>query len=337
MMVLWEIRKSISTALILSAAVLCGVWYWICGSFFVGSYEGINGDIYRSYIRDLSVLSRDEQLQYISEESAAIELALSSYDKNNLKYLHGEISEEEYLEYMDAYNASCAKSATFALVEKKFERISETPGLSFTYDLELEGYLTAMTADFPLILLLAIAGCGIFISDIPTEAFVKTCKNGRERTFASKLLAMLAIGAALVAAFNFAELAALFSKDLGDLSAPAASMDHFAALDIDISCIELIAATFLLRIAAEFAICVIFFSLSSLCKNAITYFGTVAALVVIPAFFVNILPPALRGIVVYYPLKGVTVLLEGNVPNALLCLALLAVASFGSAWRYRRF
>lgn len=327
-MIFWEIRKSVSGILILTAAVLCGVWFWVCRSFFIGSYEDINGEIYRSYITELSALSHDEQREYIEKEGTRIRLALSARDDNQTKYLHGEMSDEDYLKYLESYDDCRAKNATFKIIEAKFGRISETPELRFIYDLELEGYLTTMTADFPLIILLSIVGCGVYISDIPTEPFIKTCKNGRTKTFVSKLSAALIIGAALIIAFNFSELAALFSKNLGDLSAPAASMDRFAALDTDISCLELIIQTFLFRIVGELTVCVMFFALSRLCGNYIAFFSSAAALVIIPAFFVNILPPAARGIIVYYSLSGNTILLDKNESAVLIWSAALTAVSF---------
>ncbi len=295
-MILWEIRKSVNVIFMLSAAVLCGIWFFVCRNFFVVNYEDINAEIYRSYIDELSALPREEQRKYIENEGSQIRLILSSRDVNQEKYLHGEISDDEYLKYLDSYDSCSAKSATFNFIETKFARISENPKLRLFYDLELEGYFSTMTADFPLIILLAISGCGVFISDIPTEPFVKTCKNGRNKTFFAKLSATLIVGAALIFAFNFAELAALFSKNLGDLSAPAASMDKFAALDADISCRDFIFHTFLFRIIGEFTVCIIFFALSRLCRNYAAFFSASAATVVIPAFFVKFLPAAVRGV-----------------------------------------
>lgn len=336
-MIFWEIRKSVSGILILTAAVLCGVWFWVCGKFFIGSYEDINGEIYRSYITDLSALSREEQREYIENEGLRIGLVLSAYTDNQAKFLHGEMSDEEYSQYIESYDDCRTKSPTFKFIETKFERISETDELRFIYDLELEGYLTTMTADFPLIILLLIVGCGVFISDIPTEPFIKTCKNGRTKTFVSKLAATLIIGASLIIAFNFAELAALFSKNLGDLSAPAASMDKFATLDTGVTCFALVIKTFLFRIIGEFTVCMMFFALSRLCGNYIAFFCSAAAVVAIPAFFVKLLPTAVRGIIVYYSLSGGSVLLDKNGLAVLLWSAVLIAVSLITARKCRHF
>lgn len=335
-MIFWEIRKSINVIFLLSAVVLCGIWFFVCRNFFVVNYEDINGEIYRSYIDELSALPREEQRKYIENEGLHIRQILSLSDEIRTKYLHGEISDDEYLKYLDSYDSCRAKSATFNFIEMKFARISENPKLRLFYDLELEGYLTTMTADFPLIILLAIAGCGVFISDIPTEPFVKTCKNGRNKTFFAKLSATLIIGAILIFAFNFAELAALFSKDLGDLTAPAASMDNFAALDSDITCFSLIFQTFLYRIIGEFCVCIIFFMLSRLCRNYAAFFSASAAVVAIPAFFVKFLPAAVRGIIVYYSLSGNTILLDNNGFSVYLWSAGIILISLITAIKCRR-
>lgn len=336
-MIFWEIRKSVGGILILAAVVLCGFWFWVCRSFFIGNYEDINGEIYKSYITELSALSRGEQREYIADEGVRIELILSSYEEKTLKYLHGEVSEEDYLKYIESYDDCRAKKSTFEFIEARSERIIETDELRFIYDLELEGYLTTMTADFPLIILLSIVGCGVFISDIPTEPFIKTCKNGRNKIFVSKLAATLIIDAILIITFNFAELAALFSKNLGDLSAPAASMDRYAVLDTDISCLELIIKTFLFRIIGEFTVCMTFFALSGLCANYIAFFCSAAAVVIIPAFFVNILPSAVRGIIVYYSLSGGSVLIDKNGLAVILWSVVLIAGQFVMVRKHRRF
>lgn len=331
-MIRWELRKSLNVILILTAAVLCAAWFFVCKNLFVGKYEDINGAIYRSYVLELSELSRDEQREFIENENLRIGLILSAQTENQSKYLHGDMSDEDYLKYLDDLDDCKAKRKTFEYIQTKFERISKTDELRFTYDLELEGYLTTMTADFPLIVLLMIAGCGVFIADIPQEPFIRTCKNGRGKTYAAKLAVMLITGGVLITAFNFAELAALFSKDLGDLSAPAASMDKFAALDADISCFAVIVKTFLFRIVGEFAVSAAFFSISQLCGNYFAFFCAAAAVVMIPAFFVNILPAAFRGIVYFYPLSGNTVLLDQNELFTVLWSLALTVGSPAAAF-----
>lgn len=330
-MIFWEIRKSVSSILILVSIVLCCIWFCVCKFLFIGSHENINGEIYKSYVEKLSELSHNEQREYIEEEDMKIRLVLSSYEDNASKYLHGELSDEGYLKYIESYDDCRAKQPTFDFIKNKFRRISENDELCFIYDLELEGHLTTMTADFPLIVLLSIIGCGAFISDIPTEPFIKACKNGRIKTFAAKLAATLFIGAALIIAFNFSELAALFSKNLGDLSAPAASMDKFAVLNIDISCSELIIKTFLFRMVGELTVCIMFFSLSGLCASYIAFFCSAAAVVIIPAFFTNIIPSALRGTVVYYSLSGSSVLADENGFAVLIWSAVLIASSLIAA------
>lgn len=330
-MILWEIRKSVSSILILVSIILCCIWFCVCRFLFIGSYDNINGEIYKSYIKELSELSHNEQREYIEEEDIKIRLILSSYEDNASKYLHGELSDEDYLKYIESYDDCRAKKPTFEFVKIKFGRISEKDELCFIYDLELEGHLTTMTADFPLIILLSIIGCGVFISDLQTEPFIKTCKNGRIKTFAVKLAATLIIGMVLIIAFNFVELAALFSKNLGDLSVPAASMDKFSALNIDISCLELIIKTFLFRIVGELTVCIMFLALSGLCKRYIAFFCSSAAIVIIPAFFTNIIPSALRGTVVYYSLSGSSVLADENGFAVLIWLMVLIASSLIAA------
>ncbi|MDE6731444.1 MAG: hypothetical protein K2J77_01020 [Oscillospiraceae bacterium] len=309
-MIKWELRKLINVITALSAAALCVGWFFVCKLLFVGEYEGINGAIYRNYIAELSDLSFGEQSEFIEKEDAKIAETLSAETEMRDKYFLGEISDDDYLDYLDRLESCKAKSETFAYIKHKYTRICEDPRLKFTYDLELEGHLTTMTADFPLIIMLLIFGCFVIIPEIPTESFILTCKNGRRKTFAAKLAAYFIVCGVMIAAFNFAELSALFSKNLGDLNAPAASMEAFEELDRDITSLGLIVRIFAFRLLGEITICAMFFALSSLCRNHIAYFCSAVSLVMIPAFFASFIPKFLRGVTVFYTLSGKSIPIE---------------------------
>lgn len=327
-MIHWELRKLINAITVPAAVVLCAAWFFVCKLLFVGNYEDINGAIYRNYIAGLSDLTFGEQSEFIEKEGATIAETLTAETEMREKYLHGEISDEEYLSYLDRLESCKAKSETFKYIERKFARICEDPRLKFTYDLELEGHLTTMTADFPLIIMLLIFGCFVFIPEIPTEPFILTCKNGRRKTLTAKLAAYFIVGGVLIAAFNFAELAALFSKNLGDLSAPAASMEAFGQLSRGISSLALIVRIFAFRLLGEITICAMFFALAAICRNHIAYFCAALSLVMIPAFFAGFIPKFLRGVSVYYTLSGRAVLTDNTGLAVMLGSAAWITASF---------
>lgn len=327
-MLRWELRKSVNLMTALTAAVLCAVWFFVCRLFFIGNYEGISGSIYRSYIAELSGLPFEEQRGLIEAEEEKIGGTLAAEMEMREKYFGGEITDEEYLEYLDRLESCRTREPTFAYIRHKFERICDDPRLKLTYDLELEGHLAAMTADFPLIVMLLIAGCFVFIPDISAEPFIATCRNGRRKTFIAKLAAYFIVCGTMIAAFNFAELAALFSKNLGDLSAPAASMEAFDELDRGITSSELIAKTFLFRLLGEVTACAVFFALSSLCRSHIAYFCSAVSLVMIPAFFAGFIPGSLRGVTVFYALSGKSVLADGTGLAVMLGSLAWITASF---------
>lgn len=334
----WELRKTVNTIIVLVSVVLCAGWFFACKLLFIGNYEDINGAIYKSYIADLSGLTFEEQREYIEAEGAEIGGALSAETEMRDKYFGGEITDEEYLDYLELLESSKSKNKTFAYVRHKFERICEDQRLKFTYDLELEGHLTTMTADFPLIVMLLLVGCFVFIPDISINPFISTCKNGRRKTFMAKLAAYFIICGVMTAAFNFSELAALFSKNLGDLSVPAASMEAFDTLDRDITSSSLIARTFLFRLLGEVTVCAVFFALSSRCQNHIAYLCSAVSLVMIPAFFTNFIPDFLRGLIVYYTLSGTSIFLDKTELAVMFgSLAwIVASFSFNAAFNFMR-
>lgn len=330
-MLRWELRKIINAVTVPAAVVLCAAWFFVCKLLFVGEYEGINGAIYRNYIAELSDMTFGEQSEFIEKEGAKIVETLSAETEMREKYFGGEISDEEYLDYLDRLESCKSKSKTFEYIERKFARICDDPRLKFTYDLELEGYLTTMTSDFPLIIMLLIFGCFVFIPEIPTEPFILTCNNGRRKLLAAKLAAYFIVCGVMIAAFNFAELSALFSKDLGDLSAPAASMEAFGELDRGISSLGLIARIFAFRLLGELTLCAMFFALGALCRNHLAYFCSAAALVMIPAFFAGFVPKFLRGLIVFYALSGKAIPIEKTELDVILGSAAWIAASFAAA------
>lgn len=309
-MIRWELRKSINVITMLIAVILCVGWFFVCKHLFVGHYGDINGAIYRSYIDELSVMTFEEQRDYIEAEGAKIsETLFAETDMRNKCFL-GYITDEEYRSYLAELDSCNAKINTFAHIRHQFERICDDPRLRFVYDLELEGYLTTMTVDFPLVVMLLFVGCFIFIPDISITPFILTCKNGRWKIFKAKLVTYFVVCGIMIISFNCVELVALFSKNLGDLSVPAASMEAFDSLDRGITSYALIVRTFLFRLLGELTVCIMFFALSSLCENHIAYFCSAVLLVMIPAFIIGIIPDFLRGITVYYVLSGKSILVD---------------------------
>lgn len=272
-LIYFELKKSLNIFIVLIAAVLCAAWFFVCKQCYIGNYDKINGEIYRLYIDRLSELTPDEWKEYIGSEEAAIKETLSMQGAMKEKYMSGELSDTEYLDYIELYNLYESRTETFNVISEKFRRFQENPSLRFTYDLELEGYLTSMTVDFPLVTMLMIFAGNMFISELRITPFIRTAKNGRRKTLMSKLLAYLIIAAGLIIAFNLAELAALFSKNFGDLSVPAASMDSFAALNTDMSCLSLITHTFVFRIISEITVGIVFFAIASVSRKYITFFS----------------------------------------------------------------
>ena len=326
-LIYWELRKTVNILTALLVPALCIVWFFVCKYIFVGSYNDINGEIYKSYISDLSALSAEEQSEYIRAEGDLIRETLSSWDEMQQKYMNGQLSDEEYLDYTRNYNICRARAETFNVISQKAERFRKDHTLRFTYDLELEGYLTTMTADFPLIIMLIIFAGRFFITEIPVYPFILTCRDGGRKTYRAKFLTHFITAFIIIFAFNLAELTALFSKNLGDLYAPAASMDAFAVLDTDITCFSYIVSTYIYRIISEIVFCVLLFAISNRCKKYITFYCVTAALLAIPAFLTDIIPQGFRGAVLYYTLCGNSVTVDKNTLSVLVGMAVWTAVS----------
>lgn len=329
----WEIKKCVNPVICATAAVLCVAWFFVCKLLFHGSYDEINDHVYRNYIDDLSEMSPTERMDFVEYESLNIAVTMSVYEQKRNDFFDGKLTEQEYLDYLNDYELCNIKSSTFAVIKRRAERFSEKPELCFFYDLELEGYLTAITPSFPLIILIVFLAGELFIVDIPSLAFLKTCANGRKKLYRSKLTAWVVICAILITAFNMAEIGALLTKKIGAATIPAASMDVFAELNTDISCLDLIVYTFVFRILGELATGAILFTLASRCDNHLSFYGISVALLIIPAFFTELLPSAFKGFSLGYLLYGKTILLDNNVGFMLVELTMWFCIAFFAAKR----
>lgn len=327
-LIYFELKKSLNVVIVLAAAVLCAAWFFFCRLCYVACYDNINGDVYRDYVSHLCDLEFDERKEYIELEKNTMHNILSAESEMQEKYFNGELFDSEYLEYIDRYNYFDARSKTFDVILNKFNRFQENPSLRYIYDLELEGYLTTMTADFPLVIMLMIFAANMFIPELQINPFILTSKNGKRKSLLSKLLAYLMIMTALIFMYNFAEIAALFSKNLCDMSAPAASMDRFAELPTEISCFSLVFQTFSFRIISEVSISIVFFAIASKCRKHITFLCISIFFSFFPALLSEILPNCIYGMTLYYSLIGNSILLDNNRVFAIIGIVIWTAAAF---------
>lgn len=130
---------SVILAAVLLKCVISGVYYQ--------PTVGMDESTYAEYIAQVQGEVTDEKLAYIDAEAEYIETMLGQYSSMQKQYRDGEITSEEYNEYLSRYNyANFCDRACERLCERRdyVVEMSEThENIQFLYEAGIEKYLTA--------------------------------------------------------------------------------------------------------------------------------------------------------------------------------------------------
>lgn len=112
---------------------------------------------------------------------------------------------------------------------------------------------------------------------------LRTAKNGRKKTFVSKLCAAVVISAALSVIFNVIEFLTLtIGRDLSCLNAPIYSVTAFADAEISLTIIQYIIIMYACRVLISVLFAIFVSAVASLAKNLTISFAAVAGSTLLP-------------------------------------------------------
>ena len=189
--------------------------------------------VYKEYMTTLAGEMTDEKLAYIEAERTRIDTAKANYNQMMADKNKGDITEEEYLAFLEEYNYANDRDTHFTRIENRRDYIlglqEEGKDAHFVYD---TGWNTLFGQEFDYLLygLVLLLFAGVFANEIQgkTHPILKSTRKGRGRLFLAKYAAVLTLSTLLFAAFTAIDLsAALKTFDFPAWDAPIQSITLF--------------------------------------------------------------------------------------------------------------
>ncbi len=294
-LVLAELFKTLISTRFL-AVVLLILCVKVCYSVRVNSPPNSFSDaVYREYMTVLEGEMTDEKLAYIADERARIDLTLSRYAGMRQAYLNGEITYQEYGEFLSEYNDAYSRSSLFGAVERQADyllRQGERRGAVgwFLYDTGWRK-LYAEDADLFLYASILLLFTGSFAAEYVSRSssgrfaeLLRSTKKGRHRTFHAKLISSGAIAAALTVLTGAADAAVVFSGyAMPCADAPLWSVAMFSDVTGGITVGQYFVLFFLMRLTGALIMAMLVCALSELLARYLPVLGAAVALTLLPA------------------------------------------------------
>ena len=182
---------------------------------------------------------------------------------------------------------------SFNYAEEKYNKNSELAGLGLDpWFIDETGVQPVVTGGAPYALYAAVLFVCISLQMLEyggkskNENFaniLRTAKNGRKKTFVSKLCAAAMISAALSVIFNVIEFTILtVGRDLSCLNAPIYSVTAFADAEISLTIIQYIIIMYACRVLISVLFAIFVSAVASLAKNLTVSFAAVAGSTLLP-------------------------------------------------------
>ena len=189
--------------------------------------------VYKEYMTTLAGEMTDEKLGYIEAERLRIDTAKANYNQMMADKNKGDITEEEYLAFLEEYNYANDRDSHFTRIENRRDYIlglqEEGKDAHFVYD---TGWNTLFGQEFDYLFygLVLLLFAGVFANEIQgkTHPILKSTRKGRGRLFLAKYAAVLTLSTLLFAAFTAIDLsAALKAFEFPAWDAPVQSITLF--------------------------------------------------------------------------------------------------------------
>ena len=167
--------------------------------------------VYKEYMTTLAGEMTDEKLAYIEAERLRIDTAKNSFNQMANEKNKGNITNEEYLAYLDEYDYAMDRDVHFSRIEERRDYIlglqEEGKDAHFVYD---TGWNTLFGQDFDYLFygLVLLLFAGVFANEIQGKIhpILKPTRKGRGRLFLAKYAAVLTLSTLLFAAFTAIDL-----------------------------------------------------------------------------------------------------------------------------------
>ena len=215
-LVMWEISKH--RIFILIVLVLALLKLYFVSEEYSNKNLSFADDVYREYMSYLSGEVTKEKLEYINTE---IEYINSIYDNEKemaLKYKIGEITFEEYKDYLEKYQYAKTRKDVILKIKEQSLYLNEIKQIYniegyFIYE---TGILQIINRKFDILLYIAVilVSGGLYICEYKGnsslnyfKSIIRSTKNGADKTFRAKLITSILSACCLYIIFNVMDMA----------------------------------------------------------------------------------------------------------------------------------
>lgn len=259
----------------------------------ISSNQYYGDDIYKEYMTILSGESDEEKKLFITNERLRIDSILGDQNSMRLAYVNGEITQDDYSNYLDEYSYAYSHNSYLALIEKHaayIDRLNEEDSQAwFIYD---TGWKTIfeLNFDWTLYAAIIIICAGIYSIEFAMKTsmggfnqIIRTTKYGRKRTFYKKLQAVTFIILIIVAVWNFIDIInAVYHYELPHIDAPLKSIQTFENIYGEWSIKDYFVCYYILKFISAILLAHMITSLSSLIHANITVLTITTGYTILP-------------------------------------------------------
>ncbi|TDT61138.1 ABC transporter permease subunit [Fonticella tunisiensis] len=255
----------------------------------------LDEQFYKQYMKVLNGELTIEKMEYLKQEQEKFDKAAEGLRKLGENYAAGEINNAQYTVQSQYYQEILQKQKAFSRVKEQADYIIEQRKNSknpyFIYDTGFGLLSTAggnrmdLMSSIKICLVLIVCISSIFANEYSTGTIdlLHVCKNGRGKTFASKLLTGLIIMLILYFLTYFPDFYFILSNyGIGGMNAPACSLQNLSALPQNISVLQYFILIYTVRLFAAFIIMLFIIAVSLGIKNSFYTMATATAVAVIP-------------------------------------------------------
>lgn len=256
--------------------------------------ESYSDNVYHEYMTELSGKIDDSKRQYLIEERCRIDTAIAARENMRQAYGNGEISIQEYQEYLKEYNYAYSRNEPLRVVEKHAAYIDEKAesGVDawFIYD---TGWKKIILSGFDItiyILFLFIFSSsfsGEYKTNSSTGNFIKILKAskcGRWQTFFSKFKSVLALTFVAELIWNAIDIAFVFSfYDMPMFNAPIQSIEAMSNSGLDITLKGGLIIFYLIRLTSGLIMATSTCAFSELLRNNVFAMAIISAVTFLPS------------------------------------------------------
>ena len=270
--------------------------------------QSFNEAVYQEYMTTFKGELDDDKRSEIFKIRADFNSTLEKYDFMQNSYAAGNISYDEYHEYLIDYYYANSRNELFLNIENHVNYIDNTQEekeikAQFVYDTGWKKLIFSGT-DYTLYAAIIIITSGIFTIEFKNKSssgafayILRSTKAGRRRTFISKYCIAIIIGASLMLIWSAVDLTFIINYyELPLMSAPAVSIESLCKIGSDITILQYLLIMYILRFVGTIMLAVITCSFSEILKKSIPILSTVVIITLLPdllygigvSFFSNI-------------------------------------------------